>query len=1459
MTFRHLRNVRGFFSDYYLGSVFGRGDGRRARKHLSDRSTDLAYRRFERIYEQAEGRCAEAAVCRERFIRPLLRDVLGFHLGESDERVHLLYTSAEAAAGGALPIAVVYCGGWDEDLDTARGGASPTRRAEQALAAENLEHGFLVTGERFRLIRAAGDGPRGAHLEVDLPGLIADEDPESFAAFFRLLHASQFIPGDDGQPPIRQVERESREHAERVSEDLKRAVFTAAEALVGGLLSDAVARGAIADVREGRNASVMSQRSLEAAHSDPTGSDPPTRRWAQPSDAELRQYRDAALTALYRVLFILYAEARDPRLDEHKIYRDAYSMHGLVDELLRDPTREWPENRSGLWSRLKALFKIYDQGLPPITPWQNIPPRGGDFFNSSTPEGQLLDVARLPDRSVARLILDLTTTAARRGVGRERVSFRELDIESLGAVYEGLLEFEPRVARETAIELRVQGRIFALSAAEVVRFCGEKQLALKGELEIVAGTAAEALHPEGSVDDDDDEDDGDESDEEDSAEAEETADGEEDTEKGVKKGAAAKLLRRLEPGAFHFVPGPSRKGSGSFYTPRLLVHDLVRHALDPMVQGKTSAEIEALRILDPACGSAHFLVEAMRFLGRELHRAYVDEHGGKEPPHFRSTLLRQGFGGQATGIGWDDHWEAPDEEARAANSEARAWCKRRIAERCLFGVDLNPTAVALARVALWIESLAGDRPLTYFEHHIRCGNSLLGTWRDRLDQPPLPSMSRTRQGQGDLFADLVRRTLREAAAARQLIDRAGDEGAVEPESIEEQAFKEHQRREAEAKLAGLHLLFDLRSASAFVPEIWNDWISLCDRVPTPERLLAYARERPWWEEFEKVRECERFFHWELEFPEIFDCQMTNHDYEMSSSNPNRQSPIDTRQLPGFDAVLGNPPWDKVLPTKHEFYARYDVLIRAYKGNDLDKRIAEIHVVRPDLQEAFAAYQDRTKTAAQVLRQSGDFPLSEARSAAAHEDVSKYFVDRAARLVRDGGAVGMLVPSVLYNGDGCVGIRRFLLNDAAIERFYGFENRKKIFPIDSRYKFVSLVFRKAGSRESGVGSRGEEASSTADSLHPTPSFHAVFMRHELSELADDGPKPWMVRITRQEIERLSPETLAFLEYRSPRDQEIVHRMHHGRPTLSSDGPGAWGVEFFTDFAHQQIYNGARDKDLFTDPRAGKLYTPQSVLGPTADSLPPTALIKQMRERHFWPVFEGKHIDQYLVGIKPVRWWLSVEQAERKYGKPPRDEPTLMFRETARNTDERTCIAAVLPTSSAASHKLSGVLVEQVDADAAATVLNSLCFDYALRMRTAGTNVSFTYMRPMPVPPAHVVNRLLRIPTQLAWERPIANRQSKIANSLTDDRDLWPLLWDANRAVAEAYDLTPNDFEHILHSFPVFARKRKEFFAYLLQRLEEWKAEVAGAARPRREYAATDEPLPEAAEAPETWGIRSESKP
>jgi hypothetical protein len=271
------------------------------------------------------------------------------------------------------------------------------------------------------------------------------------------------------------------------------------------------------------------------------------------------------------------------------------------------------------------------------------------------------------------------------------------------------------------------------------------------------------------------------------------------------------------------------------------------------------------------------------------------------------------------------------------------------------------------------------------------------------------------------------------------------------------------------------------------------------------------------------------------------------------------------------------------------------------------------------------------------------------------------------------------------------------------------------------------------------------------------------------------------------------------------------MHAGRPTLGGHGPGAWGATFFTDLAHMQIYNGARDKDLWTDPATGRLYTPATVLGREPGDVDET--IRRMRERGFWPVFEGKHVDQFLVGIKPIRWWLSVQQAEEKYEQRPRSERVVVYRDIARNTDARTCIAAV-PSSTVAANTLSAAMTGRVDPDAAATVLNSICFDYALRLRCAGTHVSFTYLMPVAVPPAEVVNRLPRIPTRPAWSAGISH--------ITEDKSMWPLLWEANRAVAEAYGLDADDFAHILASFDVFARKRPEFHAWLLERIAEWRS-------------------------------------
>ncbi len=1299
MALASIQNRKGFFSDYWLGSLLSARGAAGARLTTAQARKALwRVGQLVDIFGSAE--TPELTPFRERFARPVLEEILGYALLENAAKPRLRPLKAEG--NGGAPVALAWLLPEAEDFDSAKA----RRQLEAGLIAQNLDYGLMLTPQALRLVRSPKHAPRGASFDVSLASIADSGDVDSLAAAYRVLAAQNFVPDASGKRPIDTLELESRRHSARVSNDLKDAVFEAAERIVGGFLADV--------------------RSRPGDFASP----PP-----------VSDLRDAGFLALYRLLFILYAEARDARLIGHTLYQRSYSLDSIVAKLLRTPPERIAANRTALWSHLQAIFRIFNEGMAPNLPeLENIPPRGGRLFSEETAEGRLLHSLRLHDRDTAAILLALATTRPRRGVGRERVSFRELEIEQLGHVYEGLLEYEPGEASQLMIEVSVGGRDLALTPDEIVRLCAQKQLHLRGDAALVEGTTAAELHPELVADDEEDEAEDEEGGEE------ESSDDAEEEEPSIKRGAALKLLRRIEPGEFFFKPGAARKSSGSYYTPTAMVDDLARHALRPLVEGRGAAEIERLRVIDIACGSGHFLVGAARFLGARLLEAYRREHGGNPPPDFHADRALSG-------------------EVRARwDAEGQDWCRRRIVEKCLFGVDLNPAAVQLAQVALWIESLAGDRPLSFFSHHIRCGNSLLGSSLARFDAPPDPQLGKPgdRMTRG-LFETELRSTLDRALAERRLID-APLPPEIRRDTPEEYAYKEDRLRRADAALAQAKLLLDLRSASPFLPAIWKELPMLMSSFD----LDTDARQRPWWAQFEDVRSRERFFHWELEFPEVF---------------------LDTER-PGFDAVLGNPPWDKVLPSKHEFYGQFDALIRAYKGNDLKRRIGELNAEHEGLAQRFDAYSARATTFARVLRAGGDFPLAEARSQAAHEDVAKYFVDRAIALVAKSGAAGLVVPSVFYNGDGWVGVRRYLLQEASIERFYGFENRRKVFPIDSRYKFVNLVARKDGANAG--------------------KFTAAFMRHDMEELQGTGVKPWQVQIAWEEIAKLSPDTLAFLEYRNARDQEIVQRMGAGRPTLGGTGPEAWGANLVTDLAHSSVYNSARDKDLFTHPSTGKLYSPLSVLGDLPRDVGET--ISRMRDRGFWPVFEGKQIDQYVLGTKPIRWWLSVEQAERKYRKAPNSQTKLALRRIASNTNERTAIAVVLPTNSASSEQLPLLSLANLEPTNAVQVVNSICFDFLLRLRSAGTTLAFTYLRSVPVPPVDVVRRLPRIETRLAWHDSVAH--------ITDDVAGWESLWRVEQAVAEAYGLTAGDLAHILSTFPVFARKRSEFMEFFTSKIEEW---------------------------------------
>ncbi|HSL20303.1 MAG TPA: N-6 DNA methylase [Vicinamibacterales bacterium] len=412
-------------------------------------------------------------------------------------------------------------------------------------------------------------------------------------------------------------------------------------------------------------------------------------------------------------------------------------------------------------------------------------------------------------------------------------------------------------------------------------------------------------------------------------------------------------------GAATLRRGGARKTTGSFYTPRTLTEFIVRRALRPVVSEASPDRILSLRILDPAMGSGAFLVAACRYLAAA----------------YESALVLDGAAG-ATDLSPQD----------------RAGFRRLIAQRCLYGVDVNPMAVQLGRLSLWLCSLAGDKPLTFLDHRLRSGNSLIGASpEDMLRQAP---GARRRGAEPTLFGADALEPIGRALDLRQAIA-----------SIPDDTLADVQRKE--------RILADLDSERGPLAT----WRRLCDawcavwfqeRGGSGEAFGALACAARGDTSFfhpavaarlaqsAAVARTLRFFHWPLEFPEIF-------------------FPKDPAQPAGFDAVVGNPPWDMI------------------RGADASRRTVRF------------------------TRDSGIYRLQ----STGHSNAYQLFLERSIQLLKPGGRVGLVLPWSLATDEGSAALRRRLLDRCTLDDLAVLDNRDAIFPIHRALKFVALCATVAG--------------------------------------------------------------------------------------------------------------------------------------------------------------------------------------------------------------------------------------------------------------------------------------------------------------------------------------------------------------------------------------------------------------
>ncbi|MFZ4739417.1 MAG: Eco57I restriction-modification methylase domain-containing protein, partial [Bradymonadia bacterium] len=423
--------------------------------------------------------------------------------------------------------------------------------------------------------------------------------------------------------------------------------------------------------------------------------------------------------------------------------------------------------------------------------------------------------------------------------------------------------------------------------------------------------------------------------------------------------------RVVLPGEWYLVRwGGTRKGAGTFYTRPQIAGPMVRRALEPLLfvdsgggrVPRHPAEILAIRICDPAMGSGSFLVAALRHV-TEVLRESLYHHGRLDDDDDR-TLCRLTDGGPAPAL--QETVKVPRSHPDF-DDKLRAQLRRHVVERCIYGVDLDPLAVELGRTALWIETMDRDLPFGFLDHKLKCGNALVGTWFDRFRDVPVLGLSRKPEGRGagakgaDPYTDRLRDEMRawilghhqpELAAAAAEPDHAVHDAAQRGlEAIHALPSHDSEAREAGWKaleddpaFVALRAAFDLWCAAWF-------WPADADSAPFPSDFS-----RPSDETAATVRELAgrmRFFHWELEFPDVF-----------------------TLAGSGFDAIIGNPPWDIQKPNSMEFFSNVDPLYRTYGKQEALSRQRAMFEGDPRVEAEWTAYNERFKALGNWVRNAG---------------------------------------------------------------------------------------------------------------------------------------------------------------------------------------------------------------------------------------------------------------------------------------------------------------------------------------------------------------------------------------------------------------------------------------------------------------------------------------------------------
>ncbi len=673
-------------------------------------------------------------------------------------------------------------------------------------------------------------------------------------------------------------------------------------------------------------------------------------------------------------------------------------------------------------------------------------------------------------------------------------------------------------------------------------------------------------------------------------------------EETVSKKARQLVSRVVLPGEWFLVRwGGTRKGAGTFYTRPGLAIPTVQRTLRPLAfdppmdpagkpdreapasswTPKKPEEILALKVCDPACGSGTFPVAALRYLTEALYTA-LHHHGRIQEDGERTVVaLLTGVNDAEERLSQEFLPCRPDDAL--FEPRLKAVLRRHMVERCLYGVDLDPLAVELCRLSLWIETMDRELPFSFLDHKIKCGNSLVGAWFDQFQHYPVMAW-KNREGGDKNHTNGVHfqkeaRTKATKAWVKEVLTpdlKHSLTGQLRfGESLSDRPGKVHSH--ALALLERLHELPVQNSTerSRIYREEFlgsQDWNSLKQAMDLwcacwfwPAEELACAPlpttfNDPLAETIsvaERIAASKRFFHWELEFPDVFRSEGS-----------------------GFDAVLGNPPWENLQPNPEEFFSNIDPLFRTY--GRLAKQAWQRELFATDIafEKQWLNYCADFNCFSHWVTHSAS-PFGDPENAVAGKNLFsmgrggkelhtrwrnrrqlsngyrtgtspfryqlgriftyKLFLEKCWALLRDGGRLGQITPSGIYSDAWSQPLRELFLDRCRWEWLFGFENRDKVFEIDSRFKFNPVIIEKGGK---------------------TKAIHTAFMRRKLEDW--ERAEALAIPYTRAQVDQFSPQSKAILEIQSQRDLEILEKIYANSVLLGDDGPEGWRIRYSLEF-------------------------------------------------------------------------------------------------------------------------------------------------------------------------------------------------------------------------------------------------------------------------------------------------------